>query len=178
MKKIKKSSLEPLVTKPQHQSREKHAAFVKERIYGSVTLIAVNIGLLFKAGLTTDSAFITIISTAIGIWLASMFAAVMSYRLVHDKNMPKAEFIHELTIHRGLLVAAIPSLIMLTLAALEIIALRTAIIADISLAFIAMTVTIVQSAKTKSNSLITAGVSILIQAAVAGVIILVKLGEK
>ena len=175
---MKKKSLKPLVTQPSKQGRERHAAFIKEQIYGSFTLLAVNIGLLVKPGIMVRDAAIAIVSTAAGLWLASLLASVIAYRVVHDKNMPRTELVHEFTIHRGLLVAAIPSLLMLALASLTIIEVQTAIIAAISLAIVGMTVAILRSAKTSSNSLITALISIGIQAAVAALIIFVKLGAK
>lgn len=175
---MKKESLKPLVTNPTKQSRERYAAFLKEQIYGSFTLLAVNIGLLVKPDVKVESAFITIISTAVGLWLASLLASVIAYRVVHDKNMPRKEFVHELTVHRGLLVAAVPSLLMFTLAAIGAIEIRTALIAAVSLAIVGMTVAILRSAKTGSNSLVTALISVGIQSAVAAAIIFIKLGAK
>lgn len=154
------------------------AAFVKERIYGSVTILALNFSMLFKSNLTVGDAYITVIATIVGLWLASQFASVLGYRIVHDKNMPRTEFIHEIAIHRGMLLAAVPSMIMFSLAAFDLIALRTALIVDIALAIVALTVTLSRSGKTKSNSLKMASISVLIQAAVAGLIILVKLGSE
>ncbi len=175
---MKKESLQPLITNPQNQGRKKKAAFIREQIYGSFTLLAVNFGLLLKTDLNVDSAFITVTSTAIGLWLASLLASVIAFRVVHDKNMPRGEFIHELTIHRGLLVAAVPSWLMFTLAAIGLIEIKTAVIAALSLAIVGMTVAILRSAKTSSNSLITALISIGVQATVAAIIILIKLGAK
>lgn len=175
---MNKQTLKPLVTNPTAQSRERYAAFLKEQIYGSFTLLAVNIGLLLKPDITTQSAVIAISSTAFGLWLASLLASVIAYRVVHDKNMPRREFVHDIAVHRGLLVAAVPSLLMFLLAAFDLIEIRTAIIAAISLAVVGMTVAILRSAKTRSNSLTTALISIGIQAAVGAVIILIKLGAK
>ena len=159
-------------------SRELTASLLKERIYGGVTVLAVNVGLLLKTGLTVEHAFITIISTVIGLWLAGLFAVVLSYRIVHDKNMPRREFIHEIVVHRGLLLAGVSSIIMLTLASVDLIGIRTAIIADISLTVVAMTVAIIRSAKTSTNTYVIALISIAAQAVVAGLIILLKLGAK
>lgn len=175
---MKKESLKPIVTNPTKQSRERYAAFLKEQIYGSFTLLAVNIGLFIKPGLKVESAFITIASTAMGLWLASLLASVIAYRVVHDKNMPRREFVHDIAVHRGLLVAAVPSLLMFSLAALNLIEIRTAVIAAISLAIVGMTVAILRSAKTGSNSLVTALISVGIQTAVGAAIILIKLGAK
>lgn len=175
---MKKKSLKPLVTNPKHQSRETRAAFLKESIYGSVTILALTFSMLFKSNLTVGDAYITVIATIVGLWLASQFAAVMGYRIVHDKNMPRAEFIHEIAVHRGMLLAAIPSMIIFSLAAFDLIAIRTALIAVIALAMVALTITIFRSGKTRTNSYQTALISVAIQVAVAGVIIFVKLGAE
>ncbi len=176
LKKLK--PLKPLVTNPKKQSREKRAAFIKEQIYGSLTLLAVNVGLLLESKASLSNALVTVTSTAGGLWLASLVAAVIAYRVVHDKKMPWSEFIHELTVHRGILVSAIPSLLMLGLASIELIEVRTAIIASIALGIVAMSVAILRSAKTSSNSYTTAFISIGIQIVVAALIIFIKLGEK
>jgi hypothetical protein len=102
----------------------------------------------------------------------------MSYRIIHDKNMPRAELVHEFTIHRGMLFAALPSLIVLSLAALETITIRTALIADVTIAIAALTIGILRSGKTKSNSFTTALLSVGIQAVIVGGIVLLKIGAK
>lgn len=171
-----KQSLKPLLTKPSKQGREKHAAYIKERIYGSVTVLAVNVGLLLHDDTTVQSAYITVASTIGGLWLASMFASVLSYRIIHDNAMKRREFIHELAVHRGLLFAAVPSMLMFSLAAFDVTSIKTAIIADIVLALIALTVTMIIAGKTERNSTKTVIVSIIIQAVIAGLIVLIKLG--
>lgn len=92
--------------------------------------------------------------------------------------MPRDSFIHELAVHRGLLLAAVPSLIMFSLAAFDLVAIKTALIADIILAVIAMTITIFRSGKTRTNSYVTALVSVAVQAVVAAAIIFVKIGAE
>ncbi len=175
---MKKQLLKPLIKDPNDQSAEKRAAFLRERIYGGVTVLAVNVGMLFKTGINVQDAYVAILSTIGGLWLASMFAGVLSYRIIHDKTMPTRLLVHELTVHRGLLLAAVPSLIMFSLAAFELVAIRTAIIADIALALITLTIAILRSSKTQSNSYTTALISLALQAGVAGLIVLVKLGAE
>jgi hypothetical protein len=173
-----KRTIKPLITHPKKQGREMRAAFAKERIYGSVTILAVNFSMLFKSGVTVADAYITVIATIGGLWMASLFASVLGYRIVHDKNMPRDEFIHELAVHRGMLLAAVPSMIMFSLAAFDLVSIRTALIVDIALAMVALSVTIFRSGKTRSNSYITAFVSVAIQVVIAGLIILLKLGAE
>ena len=159
--------------------RELLAAIMRERIYGSVTVHAVNIGLLLKAGLNVEHAFIAIISTVVGLWLAGLFASVLSYRIVHQSNMPRREFAHEIVVHRGILMAGSSSIFMLILAAIGIISLHTAILTDIVLTIASMTVLILRTTtKNASNTFVTAAISIALQAGIVALIILLKLGSK
>lgn len=175
---MKTSELKPLVTKPSAQSRQKQADFLRERLYGSITLVAVYFGLLAQMGLRISQAFTVLLTTAFGLWLAGMVATLLAYRITHDKPMPRREFIYELTVHRGLLVAAVPAFLMLCFAGLDLIALRTAIIASLVLGLTSVMVAIIRSAKTSSNSLVTAAISVAIQAALAILIIALKLGAE
>jgi hypothetical protein len=167
---VKKRELPPNI------DREHLAAIFRERIYGSITVLAVNIGLLLKVddGLTVRHAFITIISTIVGLWLAGIFSAVLSYRIVHEKNMSRIELAHEFTIHRGLLLAGWSTIIMLTLAALSIISLHTAILTDIILTVTALTFTILRGTKAGTNTFTTAVVSVALQAGIVAVVVLLK----
>jgi len=161
-------------------SREYLAEIFRERIYGSITVLAVNIGLVLKIndGLTVRHAFITIIATIVGLWLAGIFSSVLSYRIVHQKNMPRKQFAHELTVHRGLLMAGWSTLIMLTLAAFGAVSLHTAILTDIILTITALTFTVLRGTKSGANTFITALISVAIQATIIGFIILLKLNSK
>ena len=165
---------------PQNINREHLAEIFRERIYGSITVLAVNVGLLLKVndGLTVQHAFIAIISTIVGLWLAGIFSSVLSYRIVHEKNMPRSQFTHELTVHQGLLMAGWSSIIMLTLAALSIISLHTAILTDIILTVTALTFTILRGTKSGTNTFVTALISIAVQAVIVGAVVLLKLGAK
>lgn len=164
------------ITEQQLEEIEIKREVLSERIYGAITLLAVNLGLLLNPKyLTLSHAFSVIITTTLGLWAASLFASFMSYRIVHDNFMPKKEFIHSIIIHRGILLSALPSIIFLAFAATGLIKVQTALTVDIALAFTAMTVMILQSAKTHSNSLKNAFLSISIQAVVAVVIIAIKL---
>lgn len=178
MKKVKKSTLKPLITRPSNQSTEKYVEFVEERIYGSVTLLAVNVGLLFSGKLSVGLAFGTIVATTLGIWLASIFAAITAYRIGHDTTMPIPEVVHQLTVHRGLLLAAVPSLGMILLAYASVIDIKTAIVIDIALGLFTMVTTLSRSAKTPKNSYSRASLLIAIQIIVAITIILLMAKSK
>jgi len=162
--------------RPDDLNPQRTAAFVRERIYGSVTLLAVNFGMLAQPNLTVHHAFVIILTTTFGLWAAGLLASVLAHHVVHNKRMTRKELIDEVTIHRGLLLAAVPSIIMLTLAHFDFISLRTAIIADITLAITALTVTIISTTKHVSNSRLTTIISIALQLVAALGVILLKAG--
>lgn len=177
-KQSRKTYFKQLFQKPSEQSKAKYIAFMEERIYGTVTLMAISIGLFFQPGLKASSALGIIVSTAFGLWLAGMFAAVTAYRIGHDKTMPRSEFFHEITIHRGLLFAAFPTVFMLLIALYGFIEVRTAIIASLAIATITMVAVIIRSANTARNSLSTTIIIVAAQTLIAFAVIFIKLGAK
>lgn len=161
-----------------HESRDSghYAEFLRERIYGTITLLALVIGLLVEAQhISIRFAFVSIATTALGLWSASMFAEYISYRVVHDRYPPLQLLKRMIIVHRGILIAAIPDLIMIGVAALGVISLTTALRTSIVLAIVSMTITIVQSANTRHSTIITTLTSIGIQAVVAILIVQLKL---
>ncbi len=167
-----------LLKNPSDQSKVKYIAFMEERIYGTVTLMAISLGLLVQPGLKASSALGIIISTAFGLWLAGLFASITAYRIGHDKAMPRSEFFHELTVHRGLLIAAVPTVLMLLIAFYELIEVRTALIASLSIAAITMIALIVRSANTARNSFKSTAIIVASQTLIALAVIFIKLGGK
>lgn len=162
-------------TDPLH---ERYASYLKERVYGSVTIMAVNFGLLLTVKeITVGHATLVIASTTVGLWIASLFAENTAYRVVHDRRMPWPIFATQIAIHRGLLVAAIPSFLILGVAATGTIELSTALTTDIVLAISATTVLILRAARTSTNSLSTALISASIQLLIAAAVIGVKLAS-
>lgn len=143
-------------------------------------MLAVNIGMLLKVddGLTVRHAFITIITTVVGLWLAGIFSSVLSHKIVHQKNMSRNEFAHELLVHRGLLMAGWSSIIMLTLSAFGIVSLYTAILADIILTIVAFTITLLRGTKINNNTLVTTAISVGLQLLIIAAIVFLKLEAK
>ncbi len=157
------------------KSQQVYVDYLKERIYGVLTVMAVNVGLLMSAEkLTIAYASITISLTTFGLWGASMLASYTAHRVAHDSALSDYRWGHELVVHRGLVLAGVPSLLMLMLAGLGFIDLSTALLADIALSVVSLLVTLAKSAKTKENSLGTAVVVGVAHCIVVSVIILLK----
>lgn len=156
-------------------SPEELADYFKERIYGAVTLMAVNIGLLAQRNITTEHALLTVIATIAGLWLATLFASATSYRIVHGTDMPRKDITREVIASRGLLSAAISSVIMLLIALTGLIHVQTALTTDIILTLVTLTFIILRSARVMANSWLTGIFSVGIQVVLAMLIIFIKL---
>lgn len=150
--------------------------YLRERIYGSLTLMAVNLGLLLSVErITPTHALGVVLSTAFGLWGASLLAEYISYRVTHDASMPLSALRHEFIVHRALLLSALPSVIILGFVLLDALSLRTGLIIDVGLAIIALSVTVFRSAKTAQNSHSTALISVGLQLLAVSVVLIIKL---
>lgn len=138
--------------------------------------MAVSIGLLLEVdNITISQAFAVVATSTLGLWAASCFAEYVSYRVIHDRLMPKKDIAHMLAAHRGIIVAGLPALILIAAAWLSIASLRTVFLIDIVLAVVVMTIIILRSANTRHNTLLDALIMIAVQAGIALFIIWVKL---
>lgn len=168
-----------LLTRPSKQSNTTHTEFLKLRIYGTITLMAANVGLLLQGDTEVRQAVIVILATTFGLWSAGLMSEFIAHRIVHEKATPQTTVLHELNTHRGILLAALPSLITLTLAGLDIIEAQTALIANIALAFTSLTITTARAAKSDTdNKYIVAGLSAIAQIIVALLIVTAKFSAK
>lgn len=155
--------------------RELHAEFIRERIYGAVTLMAVSAGLLFVYDdITVGHAFSVITSTALGLWAASLFAFFMSHRLVHDTPMNRKEAWRGIIAHRGILVSATAPILLLLVAATGLIEVQTALTAQIVLVIASMIFLSLRSTNPETR-LRDSIISVLVQVLAAGTVISIKL---
>ena len=168
--------LKPAHVKKSLRSREDHVRFLSERIYGTLTILAVNVAQFIELHHTTPQHVMTVVlSTGWGLWLASVIAEMLSYRIVHDKAMPWREARQNLVYHYGILLAMVPSVLLICLAIIEVIELDTALIAAIGAGLTAMIITVLRSAKTAHGSHRAALISIAAQAVFVALVIGIKL---
>lgn len=114
------------------EKRQVFAEYIKERLYGSITLLAVEITLLPHVHqFWTDHALFMIISTTLGLWLASIFSSIIAYKMIHQDNTVHGEIKKSIISHRGILVAAIPSVCIIALSYFPFIPLESTLIASI-----------------------------------------------
>lgn len=157
---------------PAKESRSVYAAFLSERIYGTITLLALTVTLYINyPHITFAHAFSTIVATAFGLWAANLFAEYTAYHVVHNHIMPREKAIDYLITHRGILIGALPTIILLGIAWTGIIEVRTALLTSIIVAGAVILLLIFYAAQTTADSKKITLLAIIIQAIVAAVII-------
>jgi hypothetical protein len=96
--------------------REIIADNMRERIYSSITLLAVMAALWQNADHHTYLGTIaSIFGAAVALWLATLIAIRMSYRAVHGQAISHREYSRTLFAASGLLAPAVPPIILIAL---------------------------------------------------------------
>lgn len=109
--------------------REHLAENMKERVYATITLLAV-IATLWQ---TSDHHSIkgtvaSIVGTVIGLWLATLIAGRVSHRAVYQKSMRRHELAKLLFTSSGLLVPAFLPTVFVLLSGFGVISLKNALL--------------------------------------------------
>ncbi|MFI8165755.1 hypothetical protein ACIPM2_30090 [Streptomyces sp. NPDC086081] len=102
------------------------AARLKERIYATITMIAVVVGLsLGEVGAL--GAVATVVTTAVGLWLAAFVADQQAHRTVHRRFATGHELRRMLYVSSPLLSCAVGPAVLIALAALDVLSLQAAL---------------------------------------------------
>lgn len=130
-------------TKPRHhtrhqpdytaEQRNQFAEILRERIYATITLLAVMVTLWRHA--SEHSAFGTIgiiLGTVVALWFATMIAARMSYRIIHSSEEAAAKSWEASESARGLLTPAGAPIFFILLSFTTLIDLKTSLLLGIS----------------------------------------------
>lgn len=116
------------------EAREQFAENTRERIYATITLLAVLAALLHTAQYhTVMGVLASIVGTVFGLWLATLMSVRMSYRAVHGKGMPIEKYRQILFSASGLLTPAILPVCLVLLSGTDIVSLETALGVSIGL---------------------------------------------
>ncbi|MBD9732303.1 hypothetical protein IGX29_10860 [Streptomyces sp. H28] len=100
---------------------------LKERIYATITMIAVVIGLsVGDAG--PRGAIATVVTTALALWLAALVADQQAHRTVHRRYATGGELRRMLYVSSPLLSCAVGPAVTIALAALDVMSLDTALL--------------------------------------------------
>jgi len=116
------------------EAREQFAENTRERIYSTITLLAVLAALWHTVQYHSVLGVIASISgTVMGLWLATLMSDRMSYRAVHGKGMPSEKYHKIFFAASGLLAPAVAPLLLVALSMTGILTLKTALTISIIL---------------------------------------------
>ncbi|MFD9542459.1 hypothetical protein [Streptomyces sp. NPDC060022] len=100
---------------------------LKERIYATITIIAVVVGLSF-GDVDSLGAVATVLTTALGLWLATFVADQQAHRTVHRHVATGRELRRMLYVSSPLLSCAAGPAVLIGLAALDVLPLDAALL--------------------------------------------------
>lgn len=114
------------------EQREAVAENMKERIYSTITLLAV-LTVMWQntEHRSTIGTISTIVGSVMALWMATLIAIRISYRAVHGKPISRAEYVEGFFTSSGLLAPAVPPiLIVLVSGVTSWYSLHTALLAS------------------------------------------------
>ncbi|MFE5209377.1 hypothetical protein [Streptomyces sp. NPDC056600] len=100
---------------------------LKERIYASLTLLAVLVGLAQGGHPTHAGALVSVVVTALGLWLATLVADLQAHPVAHRRWPTPREVKHVLFTSSPLLTCAVGPVLMIGLSAAGLLGLTTAL---------------------------------------------------
>lgn len=125
---MRKPSRRPAIKELSPEQRSLFAEILKERIYATLTLLAVMVTLWQHPEDHRPLGVIGIIAgTVVALWLATLIAARMSYRAVHHSGDLEPKYREAVEAARGLLMPVGVPIFFVLLALVHIINLQTAL---------------------------------------------------
>ncbi|MZD09180.1 hypothetical protein GTW43_29475 [Streptomyces sp. SID5785] len=100
---------------------------LKERIYASLTLLAVLVGLAQNGHASHLGASVSVAVTALGLWLATLVADLQAHPVAHGRMPRLTEVRHTLFVSSPLLTSAVGPLLLVGLSATGVMHLSTAL---------------------------------------------------
>ncbi|WP_405592821.1 hypothetical protein [Streptomyces sp. NBC_01092] len=103
--------------------------WLKERLYATITMISVVIGVSAAEHPTPAGAAVSVATAAVGLWLATLVADEQAHRTVHGRVATGSELRRMLWVSSPLLLSAVGPLVLIGSAALDVMDLETALFA-------------------------------------------------
>lgn len=115
-----------------NELREHIAENMKERIYATITLLAVITALWQSADHHSAwGIIVSIVGTSIALWLATVISARISFRAVHGKSHGRSDMFKLMFTSSGLFLPAIAPTLLVLLSSTGLFELRGALFASI-----------------------------------------------
>lgn len=165
-----------MITKLPELQCSKNPSYLKERIYGILTLLAVNIWIFIHIDtVSSQQNFATIITAILWLWLAGLFSEIIAHKFtkhIHNKEELFIFMQHAFKNSLGILHSAYVSIFLNILAFFEIISLNIAVFSSIIL--LTWEFLMIVFFSQKNNSFLEKTVITIIQLAIFAIIILLK----
>ncbi|WP_405794266.1 hypothetical protein [Streptomyces longwoodensis] len=100
---------------------------LKERIYASLTVLAVLIGLVEGRHVDHTGAVLAVAVTALGLWSATLVADLQARPVAHGRRLDRDDIRHVLFTSSPLLSVAVGPIVLVGLSAAGVLELRTAL---------------------------------------------------
>lgn len=121
-------------------AREIIAENMKERVYSTITLLAVLVTMWQHAEYHSHFGTIAgIVGAIVAVWLATLIAARMSYRAVHGKPIDRKDYVKTFFTSSGLLAPAITPIFIVTVSGVtDWFDLKTALMASMIVSLLSL----------------------------------------
>ncbi len=104
------------------------AAHLKERLYATITMISVVIGLAASEHADALGAAATVLTASVGLWLAALVADQQAHRVMHGALARGRELRAMLFVSSPLLLSAVGPLVLIGVSAMGAMSLGTALL--------------------------------------------------
>ncbi|MEU7555555.1 hypothetical protein AB0B01_24990 [Streptomyces sp. NPDC044571] len=104
------------------------AARLKERLYATITMISVVLGLVGSGHVDVPGAVATVGTASVSLWLAALVADQQAHRVAHGALASGRELREMLFISSPLLLSAVGPLLLIGASALGVMGLETALV--------------------------------------------------
>lgn len=155
MTNTKRSARQIQLSKLSPEQRALYAEHLRERIYATLTLLAVMVLLWQHPENHSPLGVIGIIAgTVIALWLATIIAARMSYRMVHESSELEPKYREVVMSASGLLAPAGAPVFFVLLAWMGLISLETALLVGVALLILSLFVFSLISGRRSTDNLL------------------------
>lgn len=151
------------------------AARLKERIYATITLVAVVVTLAEAEATDHAEAAFTVASTALGVWLATLVADEQAHRAMSGRGASRAEIRTAMYVSSPLLLSAVGPLVLIGMSAMGVMVLVTALLISAVVEVASLFLLGWQTGLRMGNGPLSAFVSGLLDTAIGAFVVAVKL---
>jgi hypothetical protein len=120
------------------EARETIAENMKERVYSTITLLAVLVEMWRDGNHSVMGAIGAIVGAVVAIWLATLIANRLSYRAVHGRPISRREYVRVFYTASGLLAPAIIPILFVVGSLSHLYNLESALIASIAVSLLSL----------------------------------------